>query len=98
MSISISEASLLCPVISIPIILFCTCPVGKVILYKEPISISRDEWLYGHPKHDETDSVLLKTLPVSTIQKITLNCTTEEVAVKNNLCDALNLKYVIIHN
>ncbi|XP_055496092.1 cation channel sperm-associated auxiliary subunit beta-like [Leucoraja erinacea] len=64
-SISISEASLLCPVISIPIILFCTCPVGKVILYKEPISISRDEWLYGHPKHDETDSVLLKTLPIN---------------------------------
>ncbi|XP_078263134.1 cation channel sperm-associated auxiliary subunit beta-like [Rhinoraja longicauda] len=42
-----------------------SCPAGKMILYKEPISISRDEWLYGNPKDDETDSPLLKTLPVN---------------------------------
>ncbi|XP_069771575.1 cation channel sperm-associated auxiliary subunit beta-like [Narcine bancroftii] len=64
-SISIPEASLLCPVVSIPVIVYCTCPFGKMILYKEPMSISSSEWLNGNPKNQRTEATLLKTLPVN---------------------------------
>jgi len=63
--IHLPMASLLCPHTSRLLTVFTGCPALKRLVYREPIQISREDFLHGNPLDEKTKSPLLQTLPVS---------------------------------
>ncbi|XP_072351217.1 cation channel sperm-associated auxiliary subunit beta-like isoform X1 [Scyliorhinus torazame] len=63
--VTIPEASLICPITCFAIIVQCSCPAGKMIVYETPIFIKKEDWLHYNEKNEAHENAILKNLPVN---------------------------------
>ncbi|GCC24189.1 hypothetical protein chiPu_0002589 [Chiloscyllium punctatum] len=63
--VTIPEASLLCPITCLAIIVQCSCPARKAIVYLSHKYVSEHEWLHGLSENSTIEFNFLKELPVN---------------------------------